>query len=113
MKVCNKCGKEKTLNSFHNCQRCSDGKNPVCSICINTGNRVRRGCGEKDGMDFRAGILSIKDYCRTLEILGQMGYDTTKNIHEQFCEKFNLPTKELPFSNKLNWSYQDCINNEQ
>lgn len=120
MKKCFRCGKEKSLSSFHKCKRNADGRNAVCSICRNTENRERRGSNKNNPVkekvirvDFRSGILSKKDYCRTLEILTQMGYDITKNIHEQFCEKFSLPKKETPPTNKLKWGFQDCINNEQ
>lgn len=113
MKICVRCGVEKNISEFHNCKRSIDSKNPACAKCINGDNSERRNSGGSDRIDFRSGILSMKDYCRTLEVLGLMGYDITKSIHEQFCEKYNLPQKEIPLTNKLKWNLQDCINNEQ
>ena len=117
MKVCVRCGKEKSISSFHNSKRFNDKKNSVCAICINNDNRERRVLQKeperKIKVDYRSPPPSMKDYCRAMEILSMMGYDLTKNIHEQFCEKFNLPQKEFPTQNFLKWKLEDCINNEQ
>jgi len=36
------------------------------------------------------GTISLDDYMMVRHFFGRMGYDTSKNIHFQFCKKYGL-----------------------
>jgi hypothetical protein len=113
MKQCSKCKKNKELTSFHNNKRMKDGKCPVCKICVSLGEKTRRlKPKEKLDIDLRGGVLTKGEYCMMWNFLSSMGYNITENIHEQFCEKYNLPTKVKPAS-KVKFCFSDCFSNEQ
>lgn len=113
MKQCSKCKKNKELNSFHNNKRMKDGKSPVCKICVSIGDKTRRSKPKENlDIDLRAGVLSKGEYCMMWNIFSLLGYNIMENIHEQFCEKYKLPTKVKPAS-KVKWCFGDCFSNEQ
>lgn len=115
MKQCIKCKKTKAHSSFHNNIRMKDGKSQTCKICVNTKAKEYRKepkGKEKFTIDMRAGTIRKGEYCLMWNILSSLGYDIHKNIHEQFCEKYNLPTKQKP-AYRIKWCFDDCFNNEQ
>lgn len=69
---------------------------------------------EKIEVDLRSGKLHKGEYCSFWNLLITLGYDINGDVHEQFCAKYNLPTKpkpKLPF--KVEWCKEDCFNTEQ
>ena len=49
------------------------------------------------------------DYCDMYRFLGKIGYDLTRDIHIQFCEKYNLPLKKRPSKSQNHYGPNDCI----
>lgn len=52
---------------------------------------------------------TFKDYCKMYNAMLKLGYDPSKDIHSQFCEKYNLPYKNRTLKQKNHYSYQDCL----
>lgn len=99
MKKCFHCNIEKSLNDFHNCKTCKDGKAPVCKICKNKYNRDReRELRGKSSIELNFRNISDKDYCTMWRWMESIGYspDANISIHEQFCLKWGfIPDEKL------------------
>lgn len=92
-KVCRTCGKEKNISQFHNLKISPDGKSYHCKICVNQKSRDRKKYNYKRTTHPRLTNVTKKDFYFMFRFLEQLGYDLTRPIHEQFCEKHNLTPK--------------------
>lgn len=97
-KICKACGREKELDSFYKHGKCKDGYNSRCKLCIIHRNFIRYK-KETKKHTFRDNPLSgagvtKHDYEGMWLLLKSFGYDLSRPIHEQFCEKYNLPLKK-------------------
>ena len=113
-KKCNTCGREKSLHSFHNCKSCKDGKQTKCKICVSNYERRRKEQGKLERPRSYAARLTnptIEDYRMMYQFFESIGYDPTKDIHEQFCLKHGLNPRQRPLRDKNKFSYDDCFNN--
>lgn len=52
---------------------------------------------------------TIKDYTEMYDALKKMGYDPNEDIHQQFCDRHNLPYKVRNKKHKNRYSYMDCL----
>lgn len=107
-KLCRACGREKELNSFYRHSKFKDGYNSRCKLCCIARNLIREKKKEKKHT-FRDNPLSGTgvtkyDYEGMWVLLKSFGYDLSRPIHQQFCEKYNLPLKK-PKSQKTRNKY--------
>lgn len=95
-KVCRACNREKPLSSFNRTGK--DGYYTArCKICINNGVLIKKPKKSKSLIDknpFGMAGVTRETYKEMFLLLQKMGYDLSKPIHDQFCEKYNLPTKK-------------------
>ena len=103
-KICRTCGMLKSLEKFYGCKNCTDGRAGSCKICSiqkKTSKKIAEGKIHPFNKEFRRSETSWysmagstkQDYMDMWEILGQMGYDLEKDIHQQFLDKFNVYEK--------------------
>jgi hypothetical protein len=100
-KVCRACLIEKSMESFHSCKNCRNGKLNICKICKTQGRNVDKSDkvhpfnktwrSQNDIYSLRS--ASKEDYEKMWEILRLIGYDTTGDVHRQFLDKINLNLK--------------------
>ena len=114
-KICKKCGIDKPLNEYHRGKAFTDGLNSKCSVCVNEYNSIRnkekRKLTKKDFTNafFRLSNTPKKDYCSMFEFMSVIGYDLNKDIHKQFCIKYNLPYTKREVKSKNKYTHTDCI----
>jgi hypothetical protein len=116
-KVCAACKIKKPLDSFHKCLSAIDGRNNKCRICVNNYNKIRNEQKEKkrDTSLRKLAIISPTkdDFLNMYLFLKSSGYDPTKDIHKQFCEKYKLPYKVRDDKSKNIFSWKDCIKTDE
>jgi hypothetical protein len=117
-KVCRACGKLKHITSF-DISNTPDGRTARCKICIKHGNLIPKhlkNTGPKierdkyvDNRDtsYSMGRVTKETYKQMYEFLQQIGYDITKSIHQQFCDKYGLKTKRRYERNENKYSIED------
>lgn len=111
-KICCGCGKEKDIKHFYKNALLPTGYEKRCKICKNSRVKCKKGVGNKRGrpqLKNQPQLWNVrkKDWVDTYEFLKSIGYDLNKNIHEQFCEKHNLPTRKRMKEKSLQYSPQD------
>jgi len=90
-KVCRACGIEKDIKQYHTAKGVGDGYTARCKKCKMDGLLIPK--EKKEKIEYRPLTLaapSMEDYVEMYLTLKVMGYDLTKDIHEQFCHKYNL-----------------------
>lgn len=110
LKYCCACEKQKSFDSFYTNPSYSDGLLRRCKICV----RGKVKCKKKlpTGRPLGRNLLSLycpteEDWKNAYELLGNIGYSLDRSIHEQFCEKYNLKTKERPKERHIIFSPED------
>jgi hypothetical protein len=110
------CGVEKKLTSFSPNKNSRDGLHYYCKLCWtakikeyqkNKPKKVK----EKEVIDTRFRLINTtkEDWCKMFSIMKDMGYDLSKNIHQQFIEKHNLPAKKSPAGKPIkSYNPSDC-----
>lgn len=111
-KLCQKCNLMKPIENYGVNRAYKTGLEPVCKSCRRKIQKVYR--MKKPKKITNRGILRMsnlmkEDWCRMYLFLGQIGYDTNKDIHKQFAEKHGLEYKERPIKNLLSYRSEDCI----
>jgi len=105
MRKCTYCGQEKELELFSKNNFTKDGYLAICKLCFNERAKTYRKKGEKKPASKTSGLklgnTTKKDWCLMFAALEKMGYDLTRDIHQQFCEKHNLPPRKRKPSEKL------------
>ena len=116
-KTCIVCKKEKSVESFHKSKAFTDGRNSKCAICVNNYNKVRNKEKKKETDPSLRGLIIVHpkkdDFHKMYLFLQSIGYDPSGNIHQQFCDKYNLTYKERDDFSKNKFSYDDCIRNDE
>jgi hypothetical protein len=110
-KICSSCGLEKKLESFGKNKQVPGGIEKRCKICKNNYNKKYRKENSTgvDGRMLKLNPTKKEDWCKTYQFLKQIGYDVTKDIHEQFAKKNGLTYKERPARNILQYTWRDCL----
>lgn len=101
-KLCKVCGNYKDIKYFWS--KKDDGSIVMdkCRICTNKLRRLKRKSeGEHRSYLALTGVRDI-DFIETFQFLKSIGYDLEKDIHLQFCEKYNLtPIEYTGIARKL------------
>jgi hypothetical protein len=108
-KVCKACGIEKDIKQYHTAKGIGDGYTARCKKCKLDGLLIPK--EKKEKIEYRPLTLaapSMEDYIETYSTLKVMGYDLTKDIHEQFCKKYNLIPNNPKQKFKHHISQKDC-----
>jgi hypothetical protein len=90
---CKSCGRIKSIESFGKSNAYKGGRRGDCKICVNTYQKEKRKLRvpeSSDVMDLRLSATRPSDYCDTYDFLERIGYDLSKDISMQFCEKHGL-----------------------
>ncbi len=108
-KICKACNVEKKITRFT--MLASGNRGNTCNLCKSLGRTQKKGekkSQPKKNIPLNLGNISIKDYTAMYEFLKKLGYSLEGDIHNQFCEKYNL-TPNNP-KNKFNRYYtaSDC-----
>jgi hypothetical protein len=110
-KVCRACNKEKTLKAFNTNRKYIDDLEPRCKICKKNGVKIRvKKPKESDSWSryFKLGNPSKEDFCVVYDFFSVIGYDLSKDIHLQFCEKYDLTPRPRHPKQKNRFSVEDC-----
>ena len=101
---CKICKVTKPLNDFFGCKACISGHLGVCKVCKKSGKTIRGESGaqhkfnikwsKRDDNFMRMSMVSKEDYRLMYEFLKGNGYDITKDIHQQFLDKWNVGLKK-------------------
>jgi len=110
-KVCRKCKETKPLSQFYRRSDLSGGHVNQCKSCdADYQRQYKKKLQEESGDEPRMSPTHKSDYCIAFGWLKLLGYDLSKDIHQQFCEKHNLKYKNRPYVNKRRYEPCDCIN---
>jgi len=96
-KICKACLIEKSIDSFYRCKNCVNGRAGTCKICKQKGNKIVRDkihpfnlMWRKNNTDFFSmNRVTKEDYVLMWQLLEKLGYDTSKDVHQQFMDKVN------------------------
>jgi len=109
-RVCCSCQKQKPLTEYYKNRNVSSGYSGKCKKCVSSGNL----CIKKEKSNKKKLIkrevgptlysVSKEDWLETYSFLKSIGYDLTKNIHEQFCLKYNLKEKKRTYEKSIQYS---------
>ena len=111
-RVCKACGNEKNLKSFHRNGLYKDGFDVRCKICKRQGVLVKERKPKKIAKT--PSPLSLKcptkeDYKTMFLFLERMGYDLNRDIHIQFCEKYNFKPKKRPYKSENFYTLEELF----
>lgn len=103
-KQCKICEITKPLKEFFGCKKCSDGHLGVCKVCKKSGKTIREKnpktpkfnimWSKLDDNFMKMSMVNQDDYRQMYEFLARCGYDVTKDIHQQFIDKWNVGVKK-------------------
>ena len=109
-KECKICKVIRPFKDYYSCLQCSDGKLGVCKICKKAGKTLRElnpkehkfnvKWSKRDDIFMRMSMVTKEDYLLMYEFLKGCGYDTTKDIAQQFIDKWNVEVKKKPMKYK-------------
>ncbi len=111
-KICRACGKEKPIKSFHRNNAIPSGYDSRCKICKSQGILIRNKKPKKIQKGFQGLMLfntRDTDYREMYLFLEMIGYDLKRDIHIQFCEKYNLQPRERPKKSENFFSLEDLF----
>jgi hypothetical protein len=110
-KLCIACDVKKPINQFYRNNALIDGYEKRCKSCKinNISSRVKaepKSFGEKYNAEVTMNLVGLRedDFRSTYLFLQSIGYDLSRNLHEQFCEKYNLPVNPVPYTTKYHFS---------
>jgi hypothetical protein len=95
---CKKCNGYKPADEFNKCSKCPFGLYPLCKEHHREQNRkqYKKVNKEKPTKNTENDMSYLKltfpkesDYVFMRELLEKLGYDTSRNIHQQFMERLN------------------------
>ncbi len=103
-KECKICKVTKPYNDFFGCKKCSTGCLGVCKVCKKAGKTIRGESGKPPKFNIKWSkrndnfmkmyVVGKEDYRLSYEFLKSSGYDITKDIHQQFLDKWNVGLKK-------------------
>lgn len=111
-KICCSCKMEKDISSFYRNVLVSSGFEGRCKLCKKQGKKCRKkkeytGVGRPKYNAPQLFNVRKKDWIETFEFLKSMGYDLSKNIHEQFCERHNLKPRKRMYEKSIQYTPKD------
>jgi hypothetical protein len=96
---CNACGIVKEKSSYAKCRLCKDGIIKICKTCKLQGKRSQKienkthtfneQFRKSETKHFSLAGCGKEDYLLMYQLLEIIGYDTSKNIHQQFLDRHN------------------------
>lgn len=104
-KVCRTCGRKKNISQFHNNRYNPDGKAHYCKICIN--EKVKESKKKTDTSLPKLTNVKPIHYYQMYKALEKLGYDLSRPIHEQFCERHNLKPKNAWKGRDIRYTWDD------
>lgn len=113
-KICCACKKEKEIKSFYKNKMMPLGYESRCKVCKQ--NKLK--CNGRGEYGKKAGRPQLKntpqlwnvrkeDWIETYEFLKSIGYDLNKNIHEQFCERYDLKPRKRMYEKSIQYTPKD------
>lgn len=102
-KICTVCNLEKSLDSYYACKNCKNGKLSICKLCKVKGLKVNKDhiihpfnqmWRRSEESFFSLNRVTKEDYEIMWQLLQDMGYDTSGDIHRQFVDKINSQAKK-------------------
>ena len=110
-KECKICKVTKPLKDYFSCRNCIDGHLGLCKVCKKAGKTVRDTLPKKqpkfnrmwsnfDDNFMKMSMVSQEDYRVMYEFLARCGYDISKDIHQQFTDKWNSSSNNEPMEYK-------------
>ena len=114
-KVCCACNLEKPINYFYRNARLETGYEKRCKVCKRNKVKCRKSAEEKRERVGRPNLrdapqlynVKKKDWVEMYNFLKKIGYDLTKNIHEQFCKKHNLKPRKIGYDKTIKYTPKD------
>jgi len=111
-KICRACEKKLNIRWFYANKFGRDGYDAKCKSCKKLGIKIHRIIKTKATREYaHLSLFNPKkeDWIQTYKFLKVMGYDLSseKTIHEQFCEKYNLKTRERMTEKSIQYSPKD------
>jgi hypothetical protein len=110
-RMCASCEVTKPINQFYRNNALIDGYEKRCKTCKinNISSRVKAEPKEKYNAEVTMNLVGLRedDFKSTYLFLQSIGYDLSRNLHEQFCEKYNLPVNPVPYTTKYHFSPKD------
>ena len=110
-RTCASCNTKKSIKQFYRNNALIDGYEKRCKSCKinNISSRVKAEPKEKYNVELSMNLVGLKedDFKSTYLFLQRIGYDLKRSIHEQFCEKYNLPVNPVPYTTKYHFSPKD------
>lgn len=117
-RICTVCNIEKSIESFYRCKGCRNGRVSICKICKQKGLKINKEhiihpfnqmWRQPDTKFFSLAGVRKQEYDIMWDLLKQMGYDTNKDIHQQFLDRYNphlekpMKYKKRSMSDKSQW----------
>jgi len=110
-KECKICKVTKPLKEYFSCQKCGDGHLGICKVCKKSGKTIRdmnpkkqpkfnRMWSNFDDNFMKMKVVTKDDYRSMYEFLKGCGYDVSKDIHQQFIDKWNATSNKKPLKYK-------------
>lgn len=112
-KTCCACKKEKEIKSFYRNMMMPSGWESRCKLCRQNKLKCRKGKSKRNAA--KPALKNVpqlwnvrkRDWIETYEFLKSIGYDLSKNIHEQFCERYNLQPRKRMYEKSIQYSPKD------
>jgi methylphosphotriester-DNA--protein-cysteine methyltransferase len=108
-KICRACNIAKKLKSFQTLK--SGNKAGVCNLCKSQGKKIPKEHKSKPvikNIALQLGFIRKEDYVEMYKAMEKMGYNLSKDLHEQFCKKYGLtPNKPKQKFNNY-YTQKDC-----
>ncbi len=114
VRICKACHKEKSIKQFYRNNQSKDGYEGKCKQCKINRVRIYEKKPRKtlyfgDWNDyFRLVNPTLQDYCLTYTFLENLGFNLEKDIHTQFCEKYNLQRTDRKKKDENKYFHFDC-----
>ena len=110
-RTCASCDVKKPINQFYRNNALIDGYEKRCKTCKinNISSRVKAEPKEKYNAEVTMNLVGLRedDFRSTYLFLQSIGYNLSKNIHEQFCLKYNLPFNPERYETNYYFSPKD------
>lgn len=116
-KICCSCNELKEIQSFYKNKHVPTGYESRCKVCKIEKKRCRAEKSYNRSKNLSSGRprqdapqlwnVRKKDWIEAYEFLKSMGYDLTKNIHLQFCEKHNLKPRKRMYEKSIQYTPKD------
>ncbi len=91
--ICRKCHHELPITDFYTSKNMKSGYLTQCKLCWRERHKNPENKPKSPDLmgldDLRLYRLTKDDYKSLYELLDRIGYDTTKDIHKQFIDKWN------------------------